>query len=246
MKKKFLGLAAFLGLIACSQEAPKGSIQNLERLYTDFIDLNDELEQQRSDLYTLIREYNLTHDESEQFDIAKFDTLMGEPERDLLRAMFREEKDISYNGLLSNIIARNNEIIALNGRIEDLSEEIASLEAKLPKAYLVQRGDTHYQIVRDFLIAEHELDLNQARKIAWRTSMTDNLLPGYKIWLSFDKDQEIIGTYVTKGDAKISPMRYEQIAKNNMIQKAVEKAMRQGSASNNQVSVSTVSESSSL
>jgi len=246
MKKSVLVLAALFGTLACSEDNSTGPAQNLERLYTEFIELNNEVEQQRIDLFTLIREYNLTHHESEQFDITKFDSLMGTPEKELMRSMFKEEKDISYNGLLSNIIAKNDEIIALNGRIEDLSLEIESLEAKLPKAYVVQKGDTHYKVVRDFLMDEHNMGLDQARKIAWRTAMTDNLLPGYKIWLAFDKEQEIIGTYVTKGDARISPMRYEQIAKNNMIQKAVEKAMSQVNSSNNQVSISNKIENSNL
>lgn len=237
MKKIFIVLAALLSAFACSEIDSERSAENLDQLYTEFIELNDELEQNRNELFTLIREYNLTQDESEQFDITKLDTLMGLPERELLRSMFKEEKDISYNGLLSTIVAKNDVIMDLNSRIEDLSVEIESLEAKLPKAYLVQRGDTHYKIVRDFLITEHGLILSEARSIAWKTSMTDNLLPGFKVWLSFDKEQQIVGTYVTQGDAKIAPMRYEQIAKNNMVQRAVEKAREQLTLSSSHIAL---------
>jgi len=224
MLKNILGLVLFLGFWGCYQDE-KDTLVSLQENYSELTELNNDLDQQRSELFKLIREYNSTHaDSADQFDIASIDTLLGASEKDLLRGMFKEEKDISYNGLLSTIIGKNDEIRELNDKIIGLNDQIVSLENKLPKAYVVQRGDTHYKIVRDFLVNQHGMDLKQAKEIAWKTVMTDNLLPGNRIWLSYDKEQSIIGTFVTQGDAKIAPMRYEQIAKKQMIQRAVEKA----------------------
>ncbi|MCB0732108.1 MAG: hypothetical protein KDC88_13850 [Ignavibacteriae bacterium] len=223
MFKNLLGLALFLAFFGCSQNT-QTSIEDLESRYTELNELNNDLEQQRSDFYKLIRDFNSTRTETDQFDIASMDTLLGLPERDLLTAMFKEEKDISYNGLLSNIIQKNEEIRTLNEEITGLNEKIAQLEEKLPKAYVVQKGDTHYKIVRDFLVNQYGLDKKQAREIAWKTVMTDNLLPGNRIWLSYNKEESIVGTFVTQGEAKIAPMTYEQIAKRNMINKAIEQS----------------------
>ena len=65
--------------------------------------------------------------------------------------------------------------------------------------------------------------------------MTDNLLPGNRIWLSYNKEESIVGTFVTQGEAKIAPMTYEQRAKRNMINKAIEQA-NVNSATNMQTS----------
>ena len=172
----------------------------------------------------MVREFNSTRPESEQFDIASIDTVMGAPERDLLKALFKEEKDITYNGLLKNIIEKNDQIRELNEKISTLNEKIAQLENRLPKPYTVQNGDTHYEIVRNFLMNQYGMDKKQAREIAWKTAMTDNLLPGNKIWLSYDQENSVVGCFVTQGDAKIAPMKYEQIAKKRMLAKAIEEA----------------------
>lgn len=227
MSKIFIGLVVLLGLIGCSQKTQVETIADLESKYTELNTLSGDIDKERNALFTTIREFNANRPESEQFDIASIDTLLGAPEKDLLRTMFKEEQDFTYNGLLKNIIAKNEEIISLNSKITELGDQIVSLENQLPKAYVVQKGDTHYQIVRDFLVNQKGMDLKQAKEIAWKTVMTDNLLPGNKIWLSYNEEEGVIGTFVTQGSAKIAPMRYEQIAKKQMIQKAIERATAQ-------------------
>ena len=236
MLKKFLVIViVIMGFYGCAKDE-KDMIADFESKHIELTKLNNDLEEERSDFFKLIREYNSTQSENEQFDITKLDTSMGIGEKELLQSMFKEEKDISYNGLLSNIIEKNNDIALLNNQITDLNDQIVKLEDRLPKAYTVQNGDTHYKIVRDYLVNQYGLDKKQAREIAWKTVMTDNLLPGNRIWLTYDKDQSILGTYVTQGDAKIAPMSYEQIAKRIQIQKAIENSKIADVKTNLQVS----------
>lgn len=223
MLKKIMVIAALITFVACSQE-DQNTLSKLESRYGELTELNNNLEDKRNEFYGMVREYNKTQSESQQFDIASFDTLMGKPESDLLKEMFRNEDDISYSGLLKKIIAKNEEIISLNDEISNLQTKILALEEKLPKAYIVKSGDTHYQIIRDILINNYAMDKKQAHQIAWKTSMTDNILPGNQIWFSYDKDNSIVQTFVTQGTAKIAPMSFEQIAKRNMIKKAIENA----------------------
>jgi LysM repeat protein len=222
LKKIMIFLVAGLFAWACNTEdenAPVKSIVELQERVTKINTLNDELEGKRTQLYSLIREFNTTRNESEQFDIASLDTLMGAEEKDLLRAMFKEEKNISYDGLLKNIIEKNNEIASL-------SEKITGLEAKLPKPYEIKKGDTHYALVKDFLMTNYDMDRKQVREIAWKTAMVDNILPGNKVWMVYA--DSILATYVTQGTAKVAPMTVQVLAKKQLLEKAFEEGRTEG------------------
>ena len=222
LKKIMYFLFAGLFIWACNTEdenAPVKSIVELQERVQKLNTMNDELEGKRTQLYSLIREFNSTRLDVDQFDIASLDTLMGADEKDLLRAMFKEEKDISYNGLLKNIIEKNNEIASLN-------DKITALEAKLPKPYEVKKGDTHYALVKDFLMSNYGMDRKQVRDIAWKTAMVDNLVPGNKVWMVYA--DSILATYVTQGTAKVAPMTIQVLAKKRMLEKAFEDGKLEG------------------
>jgi len=77
-----------LGLIGCSQKTQVETIADLESKYTELNTLSGDIDKERYALFTTIREFNANRPESEQFDIASIDTLLGAPEKDLLRAIF--------------------------------------------------------------------------------------------------------------------------------------------------------------
>jgi len=233
LKKYFFILLSVVFLVACNQEdnAPVKSAAELQERLTKLNDLNSDLDGKRTQLYSLVREFNANKPEQEQFNITSLDTLMGADEKALLNAMFREEKDISYEGLVKVILEKNNEIA-------DLGAKIADLEAKLPKPYSVKKGDTHYTVVKDFLMTQHGLDKKQAREIAWRTSMSDDLLPGNQIWLVFADG--IVGTYVTQGTATVPPMSVQIFAKRRLLEKAFEEGRKQGQAESDSMNTSAV------
>jgi hypothetical protein len=173
--------------------------------------LSNQVDQKRNDLFSTIREFNKQRKENEQFDIASMDTLLGAPEQELLRVMFKNEQDVSYKGLLNTIIAKNDEIINLN-------EQIADLQERLPLPYLVKRGDTHYEIVMDFLTLRQGLSVPEAEKVAWQTAMSDDILPGNQVWLLYHEGN--VGTYVTQGSASISPLKFQILSKKRLIEKS--------------------------
>jgi len=211
MLRVFLILLSGILFFSCNQgdQAPE-SLADLQVRVNELNNMNTNLDQQRNDLFKLIRDFNNTRPENEQFDITAMDTLMGAPERTLLKAMFADEKDISYSGLLKTIVEKNEAIAELKDQITDLSNQ-------LPRPYLVRRGDTHYEIILDYLITEKGMSKSDANKTATRTALIDDILPGNQVWLMY-KDG-IVGTYVTQGDAKISPMKFISLAKKRMLEK---------------------------
>lgn len=240
MLKKYLFLLlslSFLAACGTNEQVAVNSVADLRVKFDQLNELNNDLESGRNQLYSLVREFNSGKAAEEQFDITSLDTLMGADEKTLLNAMFREEKDISYDGLLKVIIEKNNEIA-------ELSQKIGDIEAKLPQPTIVQKGDTHYSIVREFLMTTHGLDKKQAREIAWRTSMIDDILPGNNIWLAYSDG--IVGTYVTQGTAPIPPMSVQVFAKKRMIEKAYEEGRQQGKKEVDSLSTTISTEGISL
>lgn len=199
-------------LLGCQRgEKPVQSIDDLQARIAKINKMNDELETRRSELNSLIREYNATHPDSARFDVASFDTMASPEEQQILREMFKNEKDISYHGLLKTIYEKNQEIGQLQAQINDL-------RATLPKPYVVQPGDTHYEVVLNYLTQEQHLPLKDALKVAWRTSLIDEILPGNEIWLMY-KDN-IVGSFVTQGTAKRSPMAVHVAARQRLLARA--------------------------
>ncbi|MBU1097900.1 MAG: hypothetical protein KKB34_15555 [Bacteroidetes bacterium] len=225
-------------LWACSSDNdPVKSAAELQERVTKLNSLNDDLDAKRTQLYSLVRDFNSSRPEGEQFDIASIDTALGKEESDLLKAMFKDEKDISYNGLLNTIIEKNEEVASLNNQITEM-------EAKLPKPIVVKNGDTHYGLVRDFLMTQHGMDKKQAREIAWKTAMIDDIVPGNKIWLAYSDG--IVGTYVTQGDAKVSPMTVQILAKKRAIDKAYEQGKNESQKQDSVYSTPKATESVSM
>jgi hypothetical protein len=202
----------FLLVWSCSENnGPVSSMEQLKERVDKINDLSKQVDQKRNDLFTTIREFNNGRSQQEQYDIANIDTMLGKPEQEILRTMFKNEQDVSYKGLLKNILARNEEITALNDQISDLQKQ-------LPMPYLVKQGDTHYEIVMDYLMTNKGLPKQQAEKIATQTAMVDDILPGNQVWLLFHEGH--IGTYVTQGTAYLSPLRYQLLAKKRLIEKS--------------------------
>lgn len=199
-------------LVGCNTQS--GDIQtmaDLKQRVDKLSLLSKDVEGRRTELYKLIHQYNSQLPENEQFDIASVDTTIGEPEKELVRAMFREEKDITYNGLLGTIIDKNNEI-------REMESQIAKLVNQLPAPYTVQRGDTHYDIVMNYLINEYGLNKKDAHKVAFGTAMIDDILPGNQVWLMYNDG--IVGTYVTQGTAKINPVTFQRLARRRLIEQS--------------------------
>jgi hypothetical protein len=125
---------------------------------------------------------------------------LDDEQRRLLNRMLAEEKDVSYKALLERIVADVD-------RIRVLQEKLSALEQALPDAYVVARpGDTHNDLALEFLRVKAALDEAKAREVLARTDRTDELVPGNRVWFSYNPADDAFRTYVTRGDATMTPL----------------------------------------
>lgn len=129
-------------------------------------------------------------------------------QKSVLEQRLQQEKGIGYKDLITEILNKEKEI-------EDLKVQVQDLEKKLPAAVVVQRGDRHMDLCLDYLTKEKGLDEATAKKLVEQVNLMDELVPGFKVWNFYD--QGIFGTFVTQGDAAVSPYRVVQKAKQELI-----------------------------
>jgi hypothetical protein len=126
----------------------------------------------------------------------------------VLEQKLQKEEGIGYRDLISDILKREKEV-------EDLKVQVQDLEKKLPSAVVVKRGDKHLDIAMNFLTKDKGLDPATAKKLALQTNLMDELVPGFKVWNFYDNG--VFGTFVTQGDASVSPYRVIQKAKQELV-----------------------------
>ncbi len=143
---------------------------------------------------------------------------LGPEEIKALEEKLEKEEDVSYKGLLRSIVEKEKEI-------QSMKEELAELEKKLPRPVVVKKGDTHRKIAMDFLTKQYNLPPEKAAKLISRVNIFDYLVPGFKVWNFYDPEADVFGTFVTQGDAPISPNEIKRRKKQELIN-AKERAER--------------------
>jgi len=136
------------------------------------------------------------------------DQNMSPDQRALLEKKLQSEEGIGYKDLISDILKQQKEI-------EDLKVQVQDLEKKLPAPTLVKRGDKHFDIGMQYLTKEKGLDEATAKKLIYQTNIMDELVPGFKVWNFYDNG--VYGTFVTQGDAAVSPYGVIQAAKKKLV-----------------------------
>lgn len=120
-------------IAGCGKSAgPIKDANDLQKRMEKFHQMDYKVEKMRAELLTLIREYNANQPDSLQFDIASFDTSLTLPERQLLNSMFKENKDITYNGLLKTLVKIRKEMSELQSNVMDVMEQFTSPESLNP------------------------------------------------------------------------------------------------------------------
>ena len=117
-------------------------------------------------------------------------------EAGLLRHKLENEEDVTYSGLIRDILERQE-------KIDDLRAEMEEIKSRLPLPVTVQRGDRHYGIGMDYLTNQIGLSEEEASKAIKKALLTDRLVPGHEVWNFYENG--VYGTAVTQGTAKVSP-----------------------------------------
>ncbi|HET6371722.1 MAG TPA: hypothetical protein VFG76_00300 [Candidatus Polarisedimenticolia bacterium] len=131
-------------------------------------------------------------------------------QRDVLDQLLQQEKDPSYHNLLSRIIEDKK-------AIQDLQEKVLRLEQQLPDKFaLAHKGDTHYKLAHDFLM-EQGVPEEQAKGLLNQIDLSEDLVPGFKVWYNYDKENNTFKTYVTQGEAGQTPLAVKRALKRQLI-----------------------------
>lgn len=147
---------------------------------------------------------------------------LGPEEIKALEEKLDKEEDVSYKGLLKDIVEKEKDI-------NKLKDELTSLEKKLPHPVVVKPGDTHKKIAMEYLTKEYNLPKDKAAKLVEQVNTFDYLVPGFKVWNFYDPEADVFGTFVTQGTAPISPNEIKRRKKKELItakEKAEEKAKK--------------------
>ena len=114
----------------------------------------------------------------------------------LLQTLMSREGDVEIKGLLQ-------EILDSHEKVGDLKDQIDALKGQLPTPTIAKRGDSHMKLAVEYLSKTHGVTEAEAKKLATRTLLTDQLAPGMEVW-HFYADGVYAST-VTQGTAKVSP-----------------------------------------
>lgn len=190
---------------ADSQVPPPLFLQMAQQKINEIGTLESDLRKKQDEIVLLTDSYK----ETAPPNTPSIDMLhLTEEEQDILRQKMNEEGDVSIKSLLQDILERN---IA----IRRLEERIQKIESLLPMPHIVSKGETHFQIAWNYLVNDKKLPPARAETIIKKISLFDALVPGFKVW-NFYSGREY-GTFVTQGNAALSPYEAKQRAKKRLI-----------------------------
>lgn len=203
--KKFVLSALLLGLLlglACKKESTK--VESELEMVQKIAKMEQGINAKQDEMNALLRQYQQQGGK----DVGKLVGQTLTPEQKvILEKKLQQEEGIAYKDLLQDILKKDKEV-------EDLKVQIQDLEKKLPNAVVAKRGDKHFDMAMEFL-KEKGVDPKEAKKLIYQNNLMDELVPGFKVWHFYDNG--VYGTFVTQGEASVSPYRVTQQAKQKII-----------------------------
>ena len=131
-------------------------------------------------------------------------------QRGVLDQLLAEEKSPTYRNLLSRIIEDRQ-------TVQDLQDRVLRLEQQLPDKFIIaKKNDTHFKLAHDYLIGEGVTEA-QAKELLNQIDLSEDMVPGFKVWYNYDKEKNTFKTYVTQGDAGQTPLAVKRAIKRKLI-----------------------------
>ncbi|MBE0646097.1 MAG: hypothetical protein IH600_18590 [Bacteroidetes bacterium] len=132
-----------------------------------------------------------------------------------LSARIDDESDPSCLGLLE-------QIAEIQEDIRNKCERLHEITAQLPAPHRVQPGENHYSLCLKYLTAKHHLSAKTADSLVARVGLSSDIIEGFHVWFYYQDG--IFGTFVTQGEAHVSPTVFAKVVKQHLL----EQARRQG------------------
>lgn len=211
------GLAIF-GAVSCSTSDIRSGLSgpeasSPEAVIAELKDQKAKIDSISDQMAERVKAFNATRKPGEPtVDLGQVfaDDLSG-PERDVLTTMLDSEKDVSYRALLKSIVDDRD-------TIRGLQEKVLRLEQGLPDQFVVaSKGDSQYDLAMNYLTAKAGLDRPRAERILSRIELSDELVPGNKVWFFYDADRDAFRTYITQGEAGQMPIALRRAIKRKLV-----------------------------
>jgi len=211
--KSFL-FAVMLLFLGCSNEM---SYEDFKSAVDDINSKQRHIFEKSNEVSKIIRQVNKRFPDQK----ITFDTSLGlsAAQEEKLVSLIEEEKDVTYKGMLQELLESEKKIF-------DLKEEISDIQSRLPKPYVVQKGDQHWKVCVNYLKDVEGVSNADAKKLVERVALIDEMIPGFYIWLYYNKDTNTFGTFVTQGEAKVNPNRVRYSIRKEKLQEAYEKGVK--------------------
>ena len=188
-----------------AQKPATAQIKQMEETVQQIQKLESEIQEKQNEVFSLVGDYKKNTGK----DIADINILNLTPEqKQVVEEKIKNEKDVSIQSLLQDILDKNSDIQGMQQRIQEL-------ESLLPKPHMVEKGENHYQIAMDFLLNEKGVEKKKAMELIERTAMFEPLIPGFKVWNFFSGEE--YGTFITQGSAPISPNQVQRKVKKELV-----------------------------
>ena len=188
-----------------AQKPATAQMKQMEETVQQIQKLESEIQEKQNEVFSLVGDYKKKTGK----DISDINVLNLTPEqKQVVEEKIKNEKDVSIQSLLQDILDKNSDIQGMQQRIQEL-------ESLLPKPHMVEKGENHYQIAMDFLLNEKGVEKKNAMELIERTAMFEPLIPGFKVWNFFSGEE--YGTFITQGNAPISPNQVQRKVKKELV-----------------------------
>ncbi len=210
-----LTLIVALIFIGCGEKKP--SYEDFLRAQQQINEKQQAILKQSEELSQILKEVNAKYPDQP----IKLDSSLGlSPEQEKkLSEIIQKESDTSMRTLLQKLLDADKQI-------EELNQQIKSIEEKLPKPYVVKKGDATSKIAMDYLMDIHKLSKEEAKKLIDQAGLFEEIVPGNYVYLYYNDG--VFGAFVTQGQAKYSPHVYKRAMRQKREREAYERGLREG------------------
>ncbi|MCB9358029.1 MAG: hypothetical protein H6506_04265 [Calditrichaeota bacterium] len=196
-------VVAILAVHFLSRMQP-AEVRSFQELVNRVEKLNTQISEREQQISGLVSRYNESHPGNEIDTTGMSSMGLTEEQAQLLANRVAQEKDLSYRGLLQ-------EVIDVSGEMNKLTQELAEVKARLRPPVVVQKGDTHLGISLKFLTEEIGMNEEDALAMIEKEALVPELLAGFEVWNYYGEG--VFGTFVTQGQARITPNELQRATK---------------------------------
>jgi len=186
---------AILGFHFFSRLEP-AEVRSFQELVNRVEKLNTQISEREGKISDLVSRYNQSHPGTEIDTTGMSAMGLTEEQARLLANRVAQEQDLSYRGLLQ-------EVIDVSKEMDKLRNELGEVRSRLRPPVVAQKGDSHLSISLKFLTEEIGMNEADALALIEKEALVPELLPGFEVWNYYGEG--IFGTFVTQGQAKITP-----------------------------------------